>query len=85
MIRSCQKCRKPFSADEEWKKICLPCWIKGRNDEKNVNKEKIDAVVYRDLDGDLLKKLIYLCHPDKHNGSAMSNEVTKLLLSIKKK
>jgi hypothetical protein len=34
---------------------------------------------------DLLKRLIMLCHPDKHSGSEMSNAVTKELLAIKEK
>lgn len=37
------------------------------------------------LDKDLLRKLIMLCHPDKHAGSALSNEVTKRLLAMKEK
>lgn len=37
------------------------------------------------LDKDFLRKLIMLCHPDKHGGSAMSNEVTKQLLQMKEK
>lgn len=28
--------------------------------------------------------LIRLCHPDKHNNSASSNEITKKLLSLRK-
>lgn len=35
------------------------------------------------LDADLLKKLIMLCHPDKHGGSELSNSVTKELLRMK--
>lgn len=32
-----------------------------------------------------LKKLILLCHPDRHDNSPLSNEVTQLLLSMRKK
>lgn len=37
------------------------------------------------FDKDLLRKLIMLCHPDKHGGSSMANEVTVLLLKMKEK
>lgn len=37
------------------------------------------------LDKDFLRKLIMLCHPDKHGGSTMSNEVTQKLLQMKEK
>lgn len=37
------------------------------------------------FDGQLLRKLIMLCHPDKHNNSAMSTEVTQELLKMRKK
>ena len=36
------------------------------------------------LPPDLLKKLIMLCHPDKHNQSEMSINVTQLLLKMRK-
>lgn len=31
-----------------------------------------------------LNKLIRLCHPDKHGGSKLANEVTQFLLSIRR-
>jgi hypothetical protein len=33
---------------------------------------------------DKLKKMIMLCHPDKHNGSKTSTEITQWLLSLRK-
>jgi hypothetical protein len=33
---------------------------------------------------DMLKKLLLLCHPDKHANSALSNEVTRYLLGLRK-
>lgn len=34
---------------------------------------------------ELLRKLIMLCHPDKHGDSTISNEVTKELLAMKER
>lgn len=35
------------------------------------------------IDKELLRKLIMLCHPDKHGGSEMANSVTVVLLKMK--
>lgn len=35
------------------------------------------------LDKNKIRSLLQLCHPDKHNGSQISNEVTAWLLSIR--
>lgn len=37
------------------------------------------------LSQELIAKLIRLCHPDKHGNSESSNEVTRVLLSMRKK
>lgn len=37
------------------------------------------------LTKDLLRKLLQLCHPDKHGGSALSNTVTQELLKMKER
>ena len=38
-----------------------------------------------ELDDTRLRQLIQLCHPDKHNGSAMATEVFQWLQEIKRK
>lgn len=35
-------------------------------------------------DQEIIKKLILLCHPDKHGGSQVSTEITSWLLSMRK-
>lgn len=37
------------------------------------------------FDDDEMRKLIFLCHPDKHNNSVASQELTKKLLQLRKK
>ena len=37
------------------------------------------------LRGDLLRQVISLCHPDRHNGSKKATEVTKKLLQLRAK
>ena len=38
-----------------------------------------------DLTEDDINKLIFLCHPDKHDNSVKSTDITAKLLSIKEK
>ena len=35
------------------------------------------------LTDDDIKKLLFLCHPDKHDGSKKAEEMTKLLLEMR--
>jgi hypothetical protein len=35
------------------------------------------------IPADMLKRLIMLCHPDKHAGSALSTSITKQLLELR--
>lgn len=36
------------------------------------------------IDKDFIRKLLQLCHPDRHNGSELANNVTMALLKLKK-
>lgn len=38
-----------------------------------------------DFSDDDLKKLIMLCHPDKHNGKSIATEITTKLLLMRKR
>ena len=89
--RKCKQCGKTFYAIEDWKKICVGCYIESKNKEKQYNQQynqyqqqnytftpKKEEI--KQLDTDTIKKLLYLCHPDKHNNSLTSNEMTKFLL-----
>jgi hypothetical protein len=73
MNKTCLECKCQFNTNEAWKTLCLDCYKKSKGYIKNTN----------NIDADLLKKLIYLCHPDKHNQSVISITVTKYLLSLK--
>lgn len=83
---TCERCGKHFLRDEEWKKVCLSCYIAKKNGGSgNVPFEKRHQVpVGISISKELLGKLIMLCHPDKHSGSKLSTEVTQQLLSLRK-
>jgi hypothetical protein len=69
---------------EYWQKRCDPCYQK----HAYANFEsQWDAAIKQSspstggLDKDRLRKLIHLCHPDKHNNSTLATEMTQWLLS----
>lgn len=77
----CEKCKRQFLTDQEWKKICIPCYkiIKGHTNNTN----NIELMAAGITDTTMLKRIIYLCHPDKHDQSEMSIMVTKYLLTLR--
>lgn len=85
---------------EEWKKTCLGCWKKTKNvQDKNYQRvlqlEALTQLLYRRIDElekktsssietDMLRRLIMLSHPDRHNNSEASKKATQFLLDMKK-
>jgi hypothetical protein len=85
---NCRQCHNVFFADEEWKKICLKCWIKQKKEREEKVKGAREARYYtpppkhnasNELK-EMLPLLIRLCHPDRHNNSESSTKVTQWLL-----
>ncbi|MGZ8241296.1 MAG: hypothetical protein ACXWTK_07235 [Methylobacter sp.] len=76
-MKHCKHCNKPFPGVEDWKKLCFDCWKRN----KNIQPKETTGLV---IEPDLLKRLVLLCHPDRHGQSSLSTEVTKTLLAMKK-
>jgi DNA-directed RNA polymerase subunit RPC12/RpoP len=85
----CQQCGTRFFMEphEQWKKICLNCWKKNKKEaeaETFANSFFKSPKDYRDglrtIPKDMMQRLIFLCHPDKHNNSQASNLATEWLL-----
>jgi hypothetical protein len=79
-IAFCLDCGRGFSrpAGETWRVRCVPCWRKVKGIEPYVVLPPAQAEL-----GEHLRALLQLCHPDKHGGSALSNEVTAWLLRVR--
>lgn len=81
---------------EKWRTLCRSCFkeMKRREEEATVREiDNLRAEIGRlnvltakqtTIPAARLRQLIQLCHPDKHNGSATSNEVTQWLLEMRK-
>lgn len=83
MNKKCRDCGAQFYAEEAWKKICLSCWKKKqppRTNQSDTNKHPKNWAL---LDDAMLKRLINLCHPDRHANSEKSTLATQWLLGIK--
>lgn len=65
----------PRKPSESWKRLCVQCWLK--------SKGMVSAAAPA-LDAPRIRQLLQLCHPDRHAGSALANEVTAWLLSLRK-
>jgi hypothetical protein len=76
----CPTCRaRRFFQDAAWKLICVHCYLKSKN-----GKAAPALVAPLFIEPDMLRRLTYLAHPDKHAQSQASIIATQFLLSLKK-
>lgn len=77
----CPACDEVYYRDQPWKRVCLTCYLdkKGRA----APSAKPYPVMTSPIPADMLKRLIFLVHPDKHQGSEAANIATRYLLAIK--
>lgn len=74
-------------------RLCKPCFIGAKQREhddlvETVRQLKAEIERLRAtpaLDPLTMRKLLQLCHPDKHGGSATANDVTAWLLTMRQK
>jgi hypothetical protein len=74
----CEECGVIFCTMHEWGTLCKACWKRSKSivDHHEHGKEKA-------VPDEMLKRLIILCHPDRHDGSEMSLKATQFLLSLR--
>jgi hypothetical protein len=63
------------------------CWACKQEKDKEIAYSHGYVAGRRDastLDAARVRQLLQLCHPDKHNGSPIANEITAWLLSMRK-
>ncbi|MEB4589520.1 hypothetical protein VSS37_00875 [Candidatus Thiothrix sp. Deng01] len=68
-----------YPAKGEWLRLSVPQWL---YDKANGNQPTpaVTGNTGAAIPADMLKRLIHLCHPDKHNGSQASLLATQWLL-----
>ena len=87
MFADCPQCGLEFYKDEYWKRICIGCFKvnkgHGRQQQRQQPTYKPESKPSQ-ITPDVLKKLMYLCHPDKHNNSQVATDMFVWLSKMKK-
>ena len=89
-LATCVICQCEFYRDAEWKDRCKPCFIKtlGTKKRETFQQETTVRTVYIEVEKtiplEMINRMIRLCHPDKHDNSEASNQVTAWLLDQRK-
>lgn len=81
---TCPSCRvRTFVQDTPWKRLCVTCYL----EQNPTRRRKPELAVFapqpmQAIDADMLRRLVYLCHPDKHAGSDAAHKATAFLLKL---
>jgi hypothetical protein len=80
----CPCCQtRTFHQDAPWKLLCVTCYLE-RNPGKRRTPEPVPvAPAGAGIEPDMLRCLIQLCHPDKHQGSEAATVATRYLLALR--
>ena len=74
----CPSCKaRTFYQDHAWKLVCVSCYLASKAATSTA------PALPTAIAPDMLRRLIQLCHPDKHNDSEASNTATRYLLELK--
>ena len=83
---TCPACRvRTFIQDAPWKLLCVTCYL-AQNPARRRKAEPAPADTPTQapaIEPEMLRRLVYLCHPDKHNGSEAAHKATAYLLALK--
>jgi hypothetical protein len=97
-MSNCIKCGA-FAGAESWKTLCLKHYREQKRKDEDVH-ERLAQLMQENqylrmeiraaqtptfISDKRVRQLLQLCHPDKHNNSETSNDVTRWLLSLRGK
>jgi hypothetical protein len=100
MTLFCESCSTRMPADApSYMRLCRPCYAASKRRETADLHDEIvrlrgevarlrlqaPAVAAAALEPTMLRRLLQLCHPDKHGGSTMAGEVTAWLLALRER
>ena len=82
---TCPSCKaRTFLQDQPWKRVCVSCYLE-RNPSKRRTPEPVPVVASAcPVPPDMLRRLIQLCHPDRHANSEAATTATRYLLALRK-
>ena len=81
----CPTCNEPYFRDYAWKATCVPCYLsaKKKREAPEPSIRHIMVPVPTPIEPDMLRRLLFLVHPDKHNGSEAAAIATRYLLGLR--
>jgi predicted nucleic acid-binding Zn-ribbon protein len=99
MTRRCATCGDYFNATEKWQRRCWSCWRHKRDDQERqdaydsgylagyaaAQRRATAHPTTPQLDSDLIRDLIALCHPDRHPNerAEQANRATARLIELR--
>lgn len=67
----CPTCKtRTFIQDAPWKLVCVTCYLKRKGKATPAPRYSVTS---DPIEPGMLRRLIHLCHPDKHDNSEASN------------
>ena len=73
----CPTCKtRTFIQDQPWKLVCVSCYLERKTKPTATAKPET-------IEREMLRRLVQLCHPDKHANSEASNTATRYLLALR--
>ena len=79
----CPSCGATYLQDEPWKRVCLKCYLKAKGKTYTPPPARTLPAPAAPIEPGMLRRLIQLCHPDRHGNSEASNIATLYLLALK--
>ena len=84
----CEECGVDFRSPREWSTLCKKCWkeSQGFTSQKRQSYTQTQSGPSSApfIPSEMLRRLIQLCHPDKHSGSEASLKATQWLIEQRK-
>jgi len=88
----CTSCGSAFwrKTDEQWKRLCLDCFKRQKAKERgqyhyqHQSYQPPPPPPVAAIPDDVLRRLLHLCHPDKHGNSPTATEATQWLLQYRR-
>ena len=95
--RYCSSCCRSIFDLPTYARLCKPCYVESKKREQIELQTEVETLraenarllarsvqVVPMVEPSMLRRLLQLCHPDKHNGSTLAGEVTTWLLTLRR-
>lgn len=78
---ACPECGNMYEKRAHWQRLCLACYLKKKGKAAPIATPP--AKPEPPIPPDMLKRLLFLAHPDKHKNSEAATTATQWLLAMR--